>query len=197
MYGHILIKNPFHWHSLFQLFDSDETDCERYGDDDDTTRLCYTDKWFKNEKQVLNFLEYQFPAADDCAPTTKLNVKIDYERGECRDTVYRLQPFQDYPDCNNLADVGPFDLTFQNPLPGAAKNVTVQLDDEDPTIECGFLPTIVNSLNVIEGNTLYHYMSKSDENGMRLTDARLYYNVTVSECVLSLTMSLFVIIPFD
>ena len=30
-------------------------------DEDDTKRLCYTDKWFQSDKQVRNFLEYEFP----------------------------------------------------------------------------------------------------------------------------------------
>ena len=50
---------------------------------------------------LLNFLQFQFPAADDCAPSTKLGVNITYERGSCHDTVYTLTPFQDYPECND------------------------------------------------------------------------------------------------
>ena len=47
----------------------------RYSDvmSDDTSRLCNNDKWFKSEKQVFNFLGYQFPAVDDCAPTSNLD----------------------------------------------------------------------------------------------------------------------------
>jgi len=121
-------------------------------DDDDTSKLCYTEKWFKNEKQVLNFLEYEFPAADDCAPSTKLNVTIDYERGECQNTVYKLEPFQDYPECDNRPDVvsGIFTIPFQNPLSGASKEVTVQLDEVAPVVECGFLVPNANSANVLD-----------------------------------------------
>ena len=158
-------------------------------DRDDTSKLCYTDKWFKNATDVFNFLEYEFPAADDCAPSTKLSVTIDYERGECQNTVYRLEPFQDYPECNDLDDakIGPFNLTFQNPLNGTAREVTVQLDEVAPVVECGFLVPNTNSANMVDGKTLYHYLLKTDGGGRRLNDARLknagfFYNVTVSSC---------------
>ena len=78
---------------------------------------------------MLNFLEYEFAAADDCAPSTKLNVTFEKDEtydSTCENTKYTITPFQDYPDCNNRTDVGPFDLTFQNPLPGASREVTVQ-----------------------------------------------------------------------
>ena len=132
-------------------------------DDDNTNKLCYTDQWFKSAKHVENFLSYQFPAADDCAPTAKLGVNITYEDGSCGDTVYTITPFQDYPSCNNQTDVGPFNLTFVNPLPGASREVTVQLDDIAPAIECGFVPN-AESINVIKDDkkTLYHYMTQSD-----------------------------------
>ena len=149
-------------------------------DDDDTTRLCYTDKWFKNNDQVLNFLGYQFPAADDCAPTTKLEVTIEKTGGtSCDNTEYTITPSQNYPECNDQPEVGPFDLPFTNPLFGNTKTVTLQLDEEAPTVECGFIPNS-NSINVIEGKTLYHYMLKSDRAGDRLEDSQLFYDVTVS-----------------
>ena len=158
--------------------------CDKF----DTSKLCYTDKWFKHKLDVLNFLEYEFPAADDCAPSTKLSVTIDYERGECQNTVYKLEPFQDYPECNDRTDVGPFNLTFQNPLNGTAREVTVQLDEVAPAVECGFLVPNANSANMVDGKTLYHYMLKTEGGGRRLNDARLkdagfFYDVTVSTCV--------------
>jgi len=152
-------------------------------DDDDTSKLCYTDKWFKNQKQVLNFLEYEFPAADDCAPSSKLNVTIDYERGQCQNTVYTLTPFQDYPECNGLdgsnTTIGPFNLTFTNPLPGASREVTVQLDEVAPNITCSFFPD-ANSINVVDDKTLYHYMLKNDGSESQKQDARFFYTVQVS-----------------
>ena len=132
-------------------------------DDDDTSRLCYVEEWFKNEKKVLNFLQFQFPAADDCAPSTKLGVNITYERGSCHDTVYTLTPFQDYPECNDRDPVGPFNIEFVNPLPGASREVTMQVDNVAPSVECGFLPN-AKSINVIEDDkkTLFHYMTQTD-----------------------------------
>ena len=50
---------------------------------------------------MFNFLGYQFPAVDDCAPTSNLDMKID-ARGSCGNTVYTLTPFQNYPDCNDV-----------------------------------------------------------------------------------------------
>ena len=111
-------------------------------------------------------------------------MEINRTRGECRDTVYRLEPFQDYPECNNLNDtdftkIGPFNLTFQNPLPGTAKIVTVQLDEDAPNVTCGFFPD-ANSINVVDDRTLYHYMLKKDGYDAQKEDARFFYNVTVS-----------------
>ena len=159
--------------------------------DYDTTQLCNTDKWFKNEKQLLNFLEYEFPAADDCAGSTKLGVNILYSYGSCQDTKYELTPFQNYSDCNDIEDVGPFNLSFVNPLSGLSREVTIQLDKVAPVIECGFLPQ-VNGTNTIDedGKTLYSYVSKTNiGDGTRLNDARLYYNISVSKlcCVFVLS----------
>jgi len=159
--------------------------CDKF----DTSKLCYTDKWFKDEMELLNFLEYEFPAADDCAPSTKLSVTIEYDRGLCQNTVYKLEPFQDYPECNDRTDIGPFNLTFQNPLNGTAREVTVQLDEEAPVVECGFLAPNANNANMVDGDgkTLYHYMLKTEGGGRRLNDARLknsrfFYKVIVSAC---------------
>jgi len=147
-------------------------------DDDDTSRLCYVDKWFKSEKQVRNFLGYQFPAADDCAPTTKLDVEIEHNPGSsCHDTTYTLTPFQDYSECNDRDDVevGIFTIPFQNPLCGAFKTVTLQLDEVAPVVQCGFLP-----INKVDDKILYHYMLKNEGNGLRMSDAGFFYNVNVS-----------------
>mmetsp|Transcript_2549 Transcript_2549/g.3954 ORF Transcript_2549/g.3954 Transcript_2549/m.3954 type:complete len:1065 (-) Transcript_2549:183-3377(-) len=146
-------------------------------DEDDTSRLCYHGKVFKNERQVKNFLDYQFPASDDCASTNRLNVTIEYERGTCRETVYKLTPVQDIPACNDREPVGVFDIAYDNPLYGASKEVTVQIDDEAPVVHCGFLPDST-SFNKIDDKTLYHYMSKSNNDGHKLDDAQFIYNVT-------------------
>lgn len=129
----------------------------------------------------MNFLEYQFPAADDCAPTTKLDVTIEKTDGtSCDNTEYTITPSQNYPECDSLTiGAGPFNISFVNPLYGNTKTVTLQLDEEAPTVECGFIPNS-NSINVIEGKTLYHYMLKSDRAGDRLEDAQFFYDVTVS-----------------
>lgn len=61
----------------------------------------------------------------------------------------------------------------------------VDIDVEPPVVECSFIPN-VNSINRVENNTLYHYMSKADGDGNRLEDARFFYNLTVSVLRLNL-----------
>ena len=112
-------------------------------------------------------------------------MNFTYSSGICQDTKYTVTPFQDYPDCNDVEDVGPFNLTFVNPLNGTSRDVTVQLDEVDPVVTCGFFVPNDNSINVVNDKTLYHYMLKTEGGGRRLNDARLkdsgfFYNVTVS-----------------
>lgn len=152
-------------------------------DRDDTSKLCYTGQVFKNETDAKNFLEYQFPASDDCSPSSQLSVDIVKISGSCRDTTYTLTPVQNIPKCDGYFAPPPLNMEFVNPLEGNTKLVTVQLDEEAPVVVCGFLG--VNPFNMIagpiDGNTaLYHYMLKTDGDGSRLNDARFFYNVTVS-----------------
>ena len=104
----------------------------------------------------------------------------------CQNTKYTLTPFQDIPGCvdYNYGDNAVV-TTFENPLNGTSKVVTVQLDEVPPTVECGFLAPNANSANMVVDKTLYHYMLKTEGGGRRLNDARLkdagfFYNVTVS-----------------
>lgn len=164
-------------------------------DRDNTSRLCYTGQVFSNEKDARNFLEYEFPASDDCTTSPKkLSVTIDKTGGSCYETTYKLTPVQNIPECNgtNFTDIelnNNVTISFENPLLGSPKVVTMQLDEVAPVVECGFFPQ-PNSINVIENKTLYYYLSDTDMNALRLNDARLndahfYYNVTVSECTQS------------
>ena len=150
--------------------------------DDDTSQLCYNQRVFGSENQVRNFLQFHFPATDDCSPTTKLDVEIEHHSGSCRDTIYRLSPLQDLPLCNGITGVGPFDMGFVNPLYGSTKTVIVQLDDKDPVVQCRFLRLDSNGygIRVIEGNTLYHYMTKTERDGLRLINTGFSYSVDVS-----------------
>ena len=148
-------------------------------DEEDTSKLCYDQDVFKNEKQVKNFLGYQFPATDDCTSTNKLKVKIEYEHGSCQDTVYTLTPMQNISACGDREPVGAFDIAYENPLHGTSKEVTIQLDDEAPVVKCGFHPESC-SINVVDDKSLYHYMLKTDRYGFRLNDARFFYDVKVS-----------------
>lgn len=54
------------------------------------------------------------------------------------------------------------------------------VDNKPPVVECGFYPQLSNSINIIQGETLYHYMLDDDGDQMRLNDAGFYYNLTVS-----------------
>ena len=51
-------------------------------DEDDSKRLCHDRTVFENEKQVKHFLEYQFPATDDCSPTKNNFFSIDSVRNK-------------------------------------------------------------------------------------------------------------------
>ena len=114
---------------------------------------------------------------------------MDKERSEgtsCQNTVYTLTPFQDIPGCVDY-DYGANAVvdTFENPLYGDSKQVTVQLDEVAPVVECGFFAPNANSANMVDGKTLYHYMLKTEGGGRRLNDARLkdagfFYTVAVS-----------------
>lgn len=150
-------------------------------DENDTSRLCYDKTVFSSILQVTNFLEFQVPPTDDCASTERLNVEIEYERGSCRDTVYKLTPAQDISECNGREPVvvGNWTIPYENPLRGASREVSVALDTEAPVVQCGFRPDSA-SINEVDGQTLYHYMLRTDREGRRLSDARLFYEVTVS-----------------
>ena len=79
-------------------------------DEDDTSRLCYGQKVFSNEAHLKNFLEYHFPATDDCQPSSKLSVTIESEGGVCRDRVYQLTPVQNVSACDDREPAGVFEV---------------------------------------------------------------------------------------
>ena len=154
------------------------------GDDNDTTRLVCREKVFTSEQSVKNFLEYQFSVDDDCQPSENLELIIDRSGGSCRETQYTLTPLQNIIACNDRISSGPpSNIPFQNPLSGVSKNVTVQLDDEPPVIQCGFRLDSTSGINVVspDGKTLYHYMMKlADSSEDRFNEAKFFYNVVVS-----------------
>lgn len=153
--------------------------------DDDYAELCYTGKVFNGEKQLMNFLNYQFPASDDCQISpSKLKVDISYEDGDCHNTKYKVTPYQNISECDNYdpGDCSPLNgTTFENPLYGLSKDVTVQLDVAAPEVKCGFLYDTLAMKNISDDSkTLYHYMPPNPTSGdvTRLIDARLFYNVS-------------------
>ena len=88
-----------------------------------------------------------------------------------------------------LNQVAREELTWESGLatldPDVVIEEAVDIDVVPPVVECGFIPN-VKSINKVEGNTLYHFMSKADGDGNRLEDARFFYNLTVSvetDCV--------------
>lgn len=159
------------------------------GDESDMNKLCYTEKVFNSVTQVKNFLEFHFPATDDCSPTSKLSVNITYESGSCYDTVYSLTPSQNISACDGRSPVGAFEIPFENPLFGNAREVTVQLDEEAPVVQCGF-NSDASTTNEVDGKTLYHYMQESDMSGVKLADAGFVFDVTVSMVVTILMSSM-------
>ncbi|KAL3786294.1 hypothetical protein ACHAW5_001907 [Stephanodiscus triporus] len=156
------------------------------GDADDTTRLVYREEVFKSEKFARNFLGYQFGAVvDDCQPSENLELIINNRTGSCRETRYTVTPVQNIAACNGRNSSGPpTNIPFVNPLPGASKFVTVQLDEEPPVIQCGFRRECTQGVNVVsgDGRTLYHYRSKlTDISDYELNEAKFFYNV-VDNC---------------
>ena len=147
------------------------------GDVNDTSRLVYNKEVFNSEKQVDNFLRYQFAPTDDCSPTTRLSVEVEKQEGTCRESVYEITPVQNIESCDGTVNVGVYNIGYTNPLLGNSRTATVAVDDEAPVVQCGFRPDST-SMNIVDGKTLYHYMLNSDRNGNRLVDSRLIYNVT-------------------
>ena len=154
------------------------------GDDNDITRLVCREKVFKSEQSVKNFLGYQFSVFDDCQPSENLELIINQTGGSCRETQYTVTPLQNITACNGRNSSGdPFYIPFINPLAGVSKNVTVQLDDEPPVIQCGFHLDSTLGIDYIsdDGRTLYHYMIKlSDSSEDRFNEAKFFYDVVVS-----------------
>jgi hypothetical protein len=95
---------------------------------------------------------------------------------------------QNIPACNDRNSSGPpFNIPFENPLTGASKFVTLQLDEERPSIQCGFHLDRTLGIDEVsdDGKTLYHYMMKlSDSSEDRFNEANFFYNVVVSYGVL-------------
>jgi len=150
-------------------------------DPEDVTKLCYDKKVFSKDKYARDFLEYQMKATDDCAQQKSLDIIIE-QSGTCAETVYTLTPLQNIADCANTANAFGHelaatqqnsDLPFQNPLNGMQKMVTLQVDAEDPIIECGFHDT--SSLHVVENKTLFYYVDSYDTTPK---DANFFYNIT-------------------
>jgi hypothetical protein len=157
------------------------------GNANDTTRLWHRGEVFKSEISAKNFLGYQFGAvADDCQPSENLELQIDRTGGNCSKTHYTVTPLQNIAACIGHNSSGPqFNIPFDNPLAGAAKIVTVQLDDDPPVIQCGFHRECTPGINVVspDGRTLYHYRSKlTDISVYELNKAKFFYNVAVSVC---------------
>jgi hypothetical protein len=158
------------------------------GDANDTARLWNRDRVFNDEDSAKNFLGYQFGAVvDDCQPSTNLDLIIERTGGSCSETHYMVTPLQNIPGCISRTSSGPpFNITFDNPLRGDPTNVTLQLDDEPPVIQCGFRLDSTSGINVVspDGKTLYHYMMKlADSSEFRLNEARFIHDVRVSDCV--------------
>jgi hypothetical protein len=158
------------------------------GDANDTARLWHTGAVFNDEDSAKNFLGYQFGAVvDDCQPSTNLDLIIERTGGSCSETHYMVTPLQNIPGCISRTSSGPpFNITFDNPLRGDPTNVTLQLDDEPPVIQCGFHLDSTSGINVVspDGKTLYHYMMKlADSSEFRLNEARFIHDVRVSDCV--------------
>lgn len=157
-------------------------------DEFDTERLCYDQQVFPSETVAVNFLKYQFPAADDCAATKRLEVEIEQTGGSCGETVYTITPWQNIPACNDRPPTiysragTDTEIPFINPLSGASRTVTIALDADAPIPTCGFRSDD-NGINKIseDGKTLYHYMLTHEGDGSPLSDSKFFYSISVSD----------------
>ena len=148
--------------------------CDKY----DTSRLCYNQQVFQSDLEARNFLDFQFRPTDDCQSSSNLHVDIQHTAGTCHDTLYTLTPYQDISRCENARPAGFYNITFENPLRGkdeSVKKVTLQVDEEDPVVTCGFHD--VDKVNVVEKDTLFYYYDKGSES--TLIDSNFFYNIMV------------------
>jgi hypothetical protein len=72
-------------------------------------------------------------------------------------------------------------LPFDNPLLGREKHITVQVDDEDPVVTCGFHDIHQDNSKVhvdVDGGYLFHYSTPDETNGLAISSFK--YTITVS-----------------
>jgi hypothetical protein len=170
-------------------------------DEANLAKHCYTEKVFLNNEHAKNFLKDQVIITDDCLIAKGLDMVISRE-GTCSETVFTLVPRQNYTECDNIAtssnettapssspsEASPNSnlftqtLPFVNPLLGRDKHITVQVDDEDPVVTCGFHD--LGDLNV-KDKTLFYYSNKR----AGLKDAKFFYTIEVRiHCILLLNI---------
>lgn len=150
-------------------------------DQSDLQKLCHVDTVFTSTDHVTNMLKHNFKVVDDCASSPSLGIDVVKESGECASTIFQITPWQEYGECENVDSNGD-SIAFEKILYGDSKTVTMQLDEEDPILECGFHDA--DEVNVVKGTTLYAYAGSKlfaysgKKNINSLQDARLYYNIT-------------------
>lgn len=157
-------------------------------------KLCYTDEVFLERQHAINFIEFQMKVSDDCAPPKNLGMKIELTKGTCSETVFTVTPWQNYPDCVDTTSVSAVSavesdkhakIPFANPRyssPARQKEIVVQVDEDDPTVLCGFNDHIgdLAVYNSVEEKTLFHYGRGRAKGGFR--DANFFFKVDVSLC---------------
>ena len=90
--------------------------------------------------------------------------------------MFTLTPFQNITSCDTEATSGFYNITFENPLNGPIKEVTLNVDEENPEVSCGFHD--IHHINVVENKTLFYYVH-DNEDPEDLADANFFYNITV------------------
>jgi len=87
---------------------------------------------------------------------------------DCAESVFTVTA--EDPRCSEL-----------NPLQTVSRKFALRIDAFVPIIQCGFRSDSNGyGIRVIEGNTLYHYMTKTDRDGLRLINTGFSYSVDVS-----------------
>lgn len=169
-------------------------------DDANLTKHCYTEKVFVKYEHAENFLKDQVIVTDDCLILKGLDMDISRE-GTCSASVFTLVPRQNYTNCFNITtsnnkitnapsnspsgrDPSSTDLftqtkPFVNPLVGPGKSITVQVDDENPSVTCGFHDIHQDNNKVhVDGGYLFHYNTLDETSGLAISS--FMYTITVS-----------------
>lgn len=80
-----------------------------------------------------------------------------------------VTPYQKYEGCDDTV----------NMLNGETKTIFLNVDDQDPVVECGFHDIHQGNIGAhVEGNVLYYYAEMKDDNELEVSN--FFYKASVS-----------------